>query len=654
MLRLKKNNIFKIIIKLTHCFIAIFFFIDISFAWELSWTPLNSLNKRVDSTKKDIELNSAQWKAIVKDLYTNSLKQVELLKINPMFNSVKSTTKSLNNSYLCNIKDDDTINILYKSNDSFRKELKNITSSFERPDKWDMVSSCDKLMSCVLKSNNGKTIVDSLSYCQLLVNDYYLNEYKNSYNLWSLTEGNKWLDAFRNKSLSDSSYDILNDVYVLAKILFDSAEEPNDVLFYDMPNIWSPIENMFDPYSSVVVDRYSPYYLPSGDSWWNSNPSWGSNQWGDDWNEWEWEWWPQVEWEVDYEIIEFTQTITHEVEWKEWYEFLWNDCIDWFYIEWYDGYTYEEVITWTTMTPREAAQALNDSINEMDCEYDEQCDPNSWWDSNPPEDPDWQNNPGWTSGDDQLFDDPQVQTCFSSCNSIPCNAQNCDRLACYAKCLCLTYESPFFDPVSNPWLGPVFKLKFCIQPVQEHKILTSQKVYTLESTINSLNIIIQDLRNGWQLMLNKKTRELMDAWLQNNKFSEQLSLSIDWFEKAPELRWSEKQEKENQINFNTAAMESILWFEKQETSNWNWRNKYIIKWWTIEDGALATNESQAENPSLEEGDNNEIISTLKNSHLDNMWSEVSEFLQGNLDFWQWFKDAMKSIKKTAESLLNKK
>ena len=445
-------------------------------------------------------------------------------------------------------------------------------------------------------------------------------------------------------------------VYVLAKILFDSAEEPNDVLFYDMPNIWSPIENMFDPYSSVVVDRYSPYYLPSGDSWWNSNPSWGSNQWGDDWNEWEWEWewWPQVEWEVDYEITEFTQTITHEVEWKEWYEFLWNDCIDWFYIEWYDWYTYEEVITWTTMTPREAAQALNDSINEMDCEYDEQCDPNSWWDSNPPEDPDWQNNPGWTSGDDQLFDDPQVQTCFSSCNSVPCSAKGCDRLACYAKCLCLTYESPFFDPVSNPWLWPVFKLKFCIQPVQEHKILTSQKVYTLESTVNSLNIIIQDLRNGWQLMLNKKTKEMMDAWLQNNDFSKQLSLTIDWFEKAPSWRWSEKQEKENQVNFNSSAMESILWFEKQETSNWNWRNKYIIKWWTIEDGALATNESQAENPSLEEGDNNEIISTLKNSHLDNMWSEVSEFLQGNLDFWQWFKDAMKSIKKTAESLLNKK
>ena len=210
MLRLKKNkNILKIIIKLVSCFTAIFFFIAISFAWEVSWTPLNVLNKRVDTAKKNIELNSAQWKAVVKDLYANSLKQVELLKINPMLSSVKSTTKSLNNSYLCNIKDDDTINILYKSNDNFKKELKNITSSFERPNRWDMVSSCEKLMSCVLKSNNGKTIVDSLSYCQLLVNDYYLNEYKNSYNLWSLTEGNKWLDAFRNKSLSDSSYDIL-------------------------------------------------------------------------------------------------------------------------------------------------------------------------------------------------------------------------------------------------------------------------------------------------------------------------------------------------------------------------------------------------------------------------------------------------------------
>jgi hypothetical protein len=37
--------------------------------------------------------------------------------------------------------------------------------------------------------------------------------------------------------LSDSSYDILNDINVLSKILFDSVEEPTEVLFYEMPTV---------------------------------------------------------------------------------------------------------------------------------------------------------------------------------------------------------------------------------------------------------------------------------------------------------------------------------------------------------------------------------------------------------------------------------
>jgi hypothetical protein len=37
--------------------------------------------------------------------------------------------------------------------------------------------------------------------------------------------------------LEDSSYDILNDVYTIARILFETPEEPNEVLFYSMPNL---------------------------------------------------------------------------------------------------------------------------------------------------------------------------------------------------------------------------------------------------------------------------------------------------------------------------------------------------------------------------------------------------------------------------------
>ena len=660
MYKLRKNSTRKNILKFASWLMTTLFFMSVSFAWEASFTPFNILNKRVDSAKKNLELNGAEWKAIVKDLYSNSLKQVELAKTSPMLNSVKTTTVALNNNYLCSIKDNDTINILYKSNDDFKKQLRNLSANFKKPIKSDMVDSCEKLMTCVLWTGGDKKVSDSLSYCKIIVNDYYLNEYKNNYNISSLSDGNKWSEAFWNNTLSDSSYDILNDIYILARILFDTPEEPTEVLFYNMPDIWSA-ENMLDPYLFAVNDWYSPYYHQEENPWWNDNPNpgwWNNGGGGSAWNQGTTTTTQTteivVEWELEEEIIEFTQTTTYEVEWKEWYEFLWNDCIDWFEIEWYDAFSYTETTTWiaswSSMTPTQYVEFIIEEINDLICEYDENCNQPSWtsWGSQ------WGPSQWTWSGNNSIPDiDEETESCFQSCNEIPCNEKSCDRLACYAKCLCISYESPFFDPLENPWLWPIFKLKFCIQPVQEHKIVTSQKVNNLESVVNTINIVIQDLRNSWELMLNKKTKELLDAGFQKNDFSKQISLSIDWYEKIPESKTSDKQEKENQTNLNTSLMESILWFDKEETADWNGRNKYVVRWGSVEIWAIS---SEQKNPSTYEtiSDSEDIIWSLKSSHINNMWSKVYDFLAWNLEFWQSFKEAIDSIKLTAKSLAEKK
>lgn len=653
MYKSKKNNIWKNVLKFMSLLMTIFFsLIWVSYSWEASVTPLNILNKRVNSANKSLELNSLEWKAIVKDLYSNSLKQIELVKINPMLESVKSTTTTLNNNYLCSLNDNDTINILYKSNDDFRKNLRNLSNGFKTPIKKDMIDSCEKLISCILSTGSDKKILDSLSYCKLIVNDYYTDEYKNSYNIWSLTEGNKWSDVFRNNTLSDGSYDILNDIYVLARILFDTAEEPAEMLFYDMPNIW-PAENLGDLYISMINNRFSPYYQQEN-AWW---PNWWSNN-VNEWHENNSTWTETteivVDWELWDEIIEFTQTMTHEIEWKDGYEFLWNDCIDEFSIEWYDGYTYTESITWSvswnTRWYTEYIETIIENINNLMCEYDENCNTWSWisWNSQ------WW-IPQWLLPDIDIWDiDLEKALCIMSCNEVPCNATSCDRLACYAKCLCISYESPFFDPIEHPWLWPIFKLKFCIQPVQDHKVVSKKKASTLESVVNEINTVIQDLRNSWELMLNKKTKELLDAGLQKNDFSKQISFTIDWFQKTPVSKQSEKQQKETQINYNTSLMTNILWFEKEETVNWNWRNKYIVKWWAQEQWNISS--TQQENIPVNDliNDSDDIIWSLKSSHINNMWSKVYNFLKWNLEFWQSFKEAMDSLKGTAQSLADKK
>ena len=82
----------------------------------------------------------------MKDLYNESLKKAQLLEINPMMESVKKTTKALNDNYLCNLKDDDLINILYRESEEFKKNIRNLSLGVSYPTRSDMINNCSKLM----------------------------------------------------------------------------------------------------------------------------------------------------------------------------------------------------------------------------------------------------------------------------------------------------------------------------------------------------------------------------------------------------------------------------------------------------------------------------------------------------------------------------
>ncbi len=58
--------------------------------------------------------------------------------------------------------------------------------------------------------------------------------------------------------MDDSSYDIMNDVYMLAKILFQGVENPVKTLFFKMPSVnYNSIYQ--EPKLNMDIDRFSPY-----------------------------------------------------------------------------------------------------------------------------------------------------------------------------------------------------------------------------------------------------------------------------------------------------------------------------------------------------------------------------------------------------------
>lgn len=654
MYRLKNHNIISYILKMMSWFMAVFFFISWSYSYD--WTPLNFLSNWVDKVEKNIEINGAKWKAVMKDVYNESLEKAQLLEVNPMIDAVKQTAKALNDNYLCNLKEDDLVNILYIENNEFKKNIKNLSLNVSSPRRIDMSNSCSKLMWCVLKTEDSRKIQDSLSYCSLIVNNYYLQQYSNSHNLSSLSKWNEWYESYRNKSLEDSSYDILYDIYILSKIFFDSPEEPSEVLFYDLPDISAAFEEP-EPELDVGKDLYSPYYVATVRPW-NGGWSWNSGSmswwWGFSWN--------IVSWHWDESFQEFVEEVTYEVEWTEWSEFLWNDCVDGFEIEWYWWYTYTGIITWyvswVVWTPSEYINYIADRIGDLSCNNNWRCEvwessscldclPWDWWEP----------NPGWTGdnpgGEGDLTRSEKTKQCFRSCDNVPCNATSCDRLACYAKCLCISYSSDLYDPLENVWLSPAFKLEICAVPVLDSKVATTKKVSNLEMVINELYNVIWNLRNSGELQITKKTKEYLDAWFQNNNFSKQLSFMIDAYTKLVESKWSEKQAMDDQKELNTVMMEAILWFETSQDPSWWARNKYVVKWWPIQEWTLIDT-TKTDTWFYSNVELMPLQSALQSDHLSDMDSEVSEFLQSNLNFRFNVKDAFESLRDTAKTLANKK
>ena len=663
MFKLKSLNSTIFIIKFVFICVMLLPFIWFSYSFEIA--PLNALSQWVDKVEKNIDISKMQWKAIVDNLYSKALEQAQYWEIEPLLNSVKKATVDLNETFLCNLRDNDVLNILYNSNDEFRKNIKTISVNFKRPVKDDMVQWCSKLIACISNNSGATKIKDSLSYCKSVVGSYYINQYQNNYSLYSLSSDNKWSDAFWNNSLDDSSYDILSDIYVLAKILFDEPKEASEVLFYEFPNLTTQNRWWDDVQSSVIVNWYSPYYDdvsgPENENTWDDSWEWSWDWW--DWNpQNDWLWW-DVNWNIDDDFNGFVGETTYVLEGKEWYSFLWNSCISWFEIPWYSGYSYTVLITWEDswyfVNLPHQVQSIIDNIDSFSCNHNGICEESfesatcADCTHTPPE----EDSPelSWLLNHVLLtWLNAQTLSCFSSCSDIPCTATSCDRLVCYAKCLCLTYESPYYDPVENPWLWALFKLKFCVIPVVEHKVVTTKKVSNLASVFNEINNVVQNLRDSGQLMLNKKTKEFLEAGFSNNNFAKQISFSIDWYEKIPSQKWSEKQEKEDQLNLNTMMMENILWFEEKRTLEWNWRNKYIVKWGMIQENTVIDT-TQSTNDSLYWlAEPSELVSSLQVGHLSSMWSQLSEFLESNLNFWISTKDVFESLNITAKSLLDKK
>jgi len=638
----------------------------LSVQWWFIWDFLSEVNARLTDENY---IKKISWKAIVSDLYYNSLEIVRTNEISWMENSIKLVIEyTKNKNFQCNLNRNDVLNILYNYNNDFRRSFKqNITNSYKTkpqyPSSEDYINSCYVFMWCFYWIAEYKDSPDIRRKCGSKVSDLYYQMYSNYDNISSFDQINFADDLFWNWKLEDADYDLLYDVEIIGKILFEGFKPPPQVLYYQFPdvsNLWD--QNYYVPYSSDI-DWFSPYNPSDFENDWLNNWTWANTLenslffWdeGDDIIE---DLNPVFEyWTFDEDVKKFlasSQSINYWKNVDDNSNFLnWAICVTWFadgeYID--DGVMHESI-----------KKYLNVLIEEIEKNKQDVSTSITPW---------WYSFVSWDlidlSGDKQEIidsiedqiemlsnvDDEQSQQaiywCISKCDWLSV----ADKAVCIIKCTCTEFSSPSYSidsfPVLKAW---AFKIKFCMVPVQNKDFSKNGKiVYSIEEIYNEVYSILISLRDSGELLVSRKTKEFLESSVTKNKFAKIFSFSVGSSLKSlfsnPDLDTIKREEE----NFVKNIQKSVLCYWDNLYSPWE-SNKYLLMSNPISD--------ISKNEMIESSSFNEIkcnwldpIKLLQDDRLIKFDLLVFDFLKVHLAFWQDVIVMMNDINKTAESLSKK-
>ncbi len=646
------------------------FFVNIASAFEV---PLwDALDRFYDNYKKNRAVKEMYGKSVVDDIYGKSLEIVKNNQVAPIIDSIGRVSEVLNEEYDCQLNTQDMINILYFSNDMLKRDLKNNLMWFTKPNKDDMWKSCNKFTVCkynpkLWKINNTITLNNA---CKTEVEWRFIKLYLNASSMQTIQQWNVGSNLFWNASMEDSSYDIMNDVYILATILFDSVKEPAETRFYKMPSVdfWAMPDNSplhmwvdwFSPYNNygTVTGSGSSFTSGWGNSLWSGLIVTGSTSFEDI---------------IDADIQEFVWSMGFDVWWEDESVVWWNQCITWISFGWSEWYSSWWTEWYEELTPAEYLSGVLEEISQVSCNLDNTCQDwettdcadciGGWmWDTTFEEIEALLNSAQQTWAN--ISWDNQALWCFQKCEEVPCNATSCDKIVCYAKCSCQLYESNTFNPAKNPWLTSVFKIKFCMIPVVENQISKNKTVRNIAAIYTELYNVLQNLRNSGQMAINVKTKEFMDTSLKDNSFGEQLSFSLNSTTKPTFSEVSDSTQIQEQTDMNTSWMWWILWFAKDPGLE-NERNKYVVLDKPCEyivskkiSNDINTREKmlvdcKTEKKEMVVSPPANIEDALKDQKTVLLDSEFEKFLILNRDFWYESMGMFQAWKLSAEVLKNK-
>lgn len=686
-----------------------------SFSFSFAATPLkvtDAITQVIALFKKWGGLETIQKKPIIKNMYSESLQVIDNTEVSTLFATLQKTADSINtrdaddsqyDQQLCSLTAEDILSIMYQEDRDFKRTIthvvaKNIKWTLEETTKDTYIAACKKFTQCWNDVTSYTDTIATRKFCKEFILQNYQLQHTELLDISSFTDVNYGDEFFWNMSLADSDYDIMSDVYALAKVLFAWVKEPVETVFYSFPTLTNqrPVDNSIIP-SDARIDWFLPYPESLYVCTWGicdvppsvepviSPSSWTSSS------------WTSSSGTVSSVTLD-QQTLSFLSETNTLYKnatstLVWNQCIgDWIVLEepeevvpqrpWED-YVQEVLAIISDLACNQDAQCdASEDCSCSDCKDDvkcktEQCPTNGICsETESCACPDCVANPlpscvAWyytwltnvISGMQNSWSpdvQDEIQWCLQTCNEMKTNftALWSDILICYARCACDTFESPLFDASKVPWLTNTFKIEFCMIPPQEGTFTRNKKVSTLEEILANMKNVLKDLRDGWQMRAQTKTKEFLDSSLIKNNFAKQFSFTINYQEKPLFASKSALTQTQEQQEVNKLLQTTVLQMWSDITLD-SERNKYVV----FADPCVEKVENNATTSSVDdcrELESKKIpslsqspITTFQDQKIALIDVEVWAFLQKNVEFWINVRGMLEEMNQIAKNLEKK-
>lgn len=621
-------------------FFSSFLFFPVS-ANSKFWIGLNSLADLTSSASKTFSQYLEERftkKSISTSLFKDHINNYKTKKWGTRLQGLQTIKKNLDIQYAnCNLSDEEIGAALFFINSDYAKELRNYIPENKLPSKNDEAKACSKLTACIEK----KATNNMNRSCENIIHEAYLLGKQQKENELLIEEAALWKDRYQNWSLDDSSYDLLNDIESIGKILFEETTPSTQIIFYQLPKFEGGNNKIDKNNQSKNNNESKPSWADTDTQTENNNDTEESGAWTNS-QEREWNKGTNNGLTEDDEINKFIK----ENEWLP-NQNTTEESNNAFSIpcppEWKEignmpplKETKNPPYSPLEITPSEIDQIIEEKKQELENIKKTTSNKGNKKTTT-------KAGEGDLSGMDPQNAETtkeQLEKCVEKCKWLSID----ERAICKIQCLCAEYSTPALNE------GKPFKLleegalrvRICTIPSKVTIPDTNTKiVYSIEGILKELGSVINGLYEWWEITTRTRKKEILDTSLSQYNFAKNISFILGLESKKPTNNKNENQEKKKE----TEVVKNLLGKTKEE-------NYIIMDSWTTR---ASKSMNRATSTPPQKADSLFSLSReLEKNHLANLNLLIDNFLENNISLLYELKENLISINNALERLWEKK